>query len=44
MDAGTNTTCACPALKYYNDGADTCETCENVRCATCSSVGDICGK
>ena len=44
MDAGSNTTCACAALTYFDDGTDTCKNCENVRCSTCSNAGDTCGK
>ena len=44
MDAGTNTTCACADLTYFDDGTDTCKNCENERCATCLSVGQTCSK
>ena len=44
MDAKTNTTCACADLTYFDDVTDTCKNCDNIKCATCLSDGQTCGK
>ena len=43
-DAATNNECNCADGKYFADTGDTCNTCENARCATCSGAGDTCGR
>ena len=39
MDAASNTTCACADGTYFEDTGDTCATCDNAKCATCSNAG-----